>query len=428
MFDYLKKIIKSQWKMYSFLILILLCLSSFEFVLLCIYSCFEINQGIDTILLRFIPTLGVFASMFLTLLMNNYFLESKKEEFSIILLSGCRNREIIFYIIVQFGVLFLIGDFLGGVLGIGLMKIINLYSKYYFYYIYDRMFCLYIAFFICKIIYIYMINFSQFIQIKMSISDYLTHHQQKTSKVSFKIKKQKPIKEILITILAVLMIVFSLQGLFQIENSTLLPIYFIFFLMGELILINTTIPFMYDLLHDSYLLKNPKGLMVLSYVMNLSKVLGSIVYVLSVVVPVCLVVYFFKIDSLAYVSVSNISYIMMLLMMFICFILRFQVYLPQIHQEIVVKKALGFRFKEIQSIYRDVAVVFVLLIDIFPFILYGTMLYLAYLQNQITYNNMLLLSLSYLILFLIYGCYINYQYQKTIKEVYFNVKYINRSE
>ena len=51
MFDYLKKIIKSQWKMYSFLILILLCLSSFEFVLLCIYSCFEINQGIDTILL-----------------------------------------------------------------------------------------------------------------------------------------------------------------------------------------------------------------------------------------------------------------------------------------------------------------------------------------------------------------------------------------
>ena len=181
--------------------------------------------------------------------------------------------------------------------------------------------------------------------------------------------------------------------------------------MGELILINTTIPFMYDLLHDSYLLKNPKGLMVLSYVMNLSKVLGSIVYVLSVVVPVCLVVYFLKINSLAYVSVSNISYIMMLLMMFICFILRFQVYLPQIHQEIVVKKALGFRLKEIQSIYRDVAVVFVLLIDIFPFILYGTMLYLAYLQNQITYNNMLLLSLSYLILFLIYGCYINFQCQ-----------------
>lgn len=428
MFDYLKKIIKSQWKMYSFLILILLCLSSFEFVLLCIYSCFEINQGIDTIILRFIPTLGVFVSMFLTLLMNNYFLESKKEEFSIILLSGCRNREIILYIIVQFGVLFLIGDFLGGALGIGLMKIINLYSKYYFYYIYDRVLYLYIAFFICKIIYVYMINFSQFIQIKMSISDYLTHHQQKTSKVSFKIKKQKPIKEILITILAVLMIVFSLQGLFQIENSTLLPIYFIFFLMGELILINTTIPFMYDLLHDSYLLKNPKGLTVLSYVMNLSKVLGSIVYVLSVVVPVCLVVYFLKIDSLAYVSVSNISYIMMLLMMFICFVLRFQVYLPQIHQEIVVKKALGFRLKEIQRIYRDVAVIFVLLIDIFPFILYGTMLYLAYLQNQITYNNMLLLSLSYLILFLIYGCYINYQYQKTIKEVYFNVKYINRSE
>ena len=94
----------------------------------------------------------------------------------------------------------------------------------------------------------------------------------------------------------------------------------------------------------------------------------------------------------------------------------------------MVKKALGFRLKEIQRIYRDVAVIFVLLIDIFPFILYGTMLYLAYLQNQITYNNMLLLSLSYLILFLIYGCYINYQYQKTIKEVYFNVKYINRSE
>lgn len=428
MFDYLKKIIKSQWKMYGFLVLILLCLSSFEFVLLSIYSCFENNQGIDTILLRFIPTLGIFVSMFLTLLMNNYFLESKKEEFSIILLSGCRNREIILYIVVQFGVLFLIGDLLGSVLGIGLMKIINLYSEYYFYYLYDRIFYLYIAFFICKMIYIYMINFSQFIQIKMSISDYLTHHQQKTSKVPFKIKKQKPIKEILITVLAVLMIIFSLQGLFQMENSTLLPVYFMFFLMGELILINTTIPFMCDLLHDSYLLKTPKSLMVLSYVMNLSKVLGSIVYVLSAVVPICLVVYFLKIDNPAYVSVSNISYIMMLLMMFICFILRFQVYLPQIYQEIVVKKALGFRLKEIQKIYRDVAVIFVLLIDIFPFILYGTMLYLAYLQNQITYNSMLLLSLSYLILFLIYGCYINYQYQKTIKEVYFNVKYINRSE
>ena len=122
---YLMKIIKSQKKIYITVLSILTLLSSFEFVLLGIYSSFSQELNLNNILIRLISSIAVFVAFFLTLMINNFFIENKYEEFSIILLSGSRTRTVIQYIVLQFGLLFVLADLLGIGLGYIFMEIVN---------------------------------------------------------------------------------------------------------------------------------------------------------------------------------------------------------------------------------------------------------------------------------------------------------------
>lgn len=233
---YLKKIIKSQMKIYITIMSILTILSSFEFVLLGIYSCFSSNQGYDYLLLKFIPAIAIFVSFFLTLLINNYFIENKNEEFSIILLSGCRTREVLSYIVIQFGMLFVGSDILGFILGLGLMKMINYIQSYTFVYSLPTIFYTFCGILVCKIIYVFLLNFGKFVRIKLDIADYISHHTSSTSKPSYFSSRllsennnhKFPIKAFLTTAGGIILILLSIQGLFDNNNDTLLPIYFAF--------------------------------------------------------------------------------------------------------------------------------------------------------------------------------------------------------
>ena len=182
---YLMKIIKSQKKIYITVLSILTLLSSFEFVLLGIYSSFSQELNLNNILIRLISSIAVFVAFFLTLMINNFFIENKYEEFSIILLSGSRTRTVIQYIVLQFGLLFVLADLLGIGLGYIFMEIVNRIQPYQFVYSVSSLLFVYAGILICKIIYVLMINLGKFVRIKLNIADFLTHHTSMTSKKNY---------------------------------------------------------------------------------------------------------------------------------------------------------------------------------------------------------------------------------------------------
>lgn len=433
---YLKKIIKSQMKIYITIMSILTILSSFEFVLLGIYSYFSSNQGYDYLLLKFIPAIAIFVSFFLTLLINNYFIENKNEEFSIILLSGCRTREVLSYIVIQFGMLFVGSDILGFILGLGLMKMINYIQSYTFVYSLPTIFYTFCGILVCKIIYVFLLNFGKFVRIKLDIADYISHHTSSTSKPSYFSSRllsennnhKFPIKAFLTTAWGIILILLSIQGLFDNNNDTLLPIYFAFFLSGEIILINTAIPLVYDFLHDKKLLKSPRLIMILANIMHLSKVLVSMINILACVVPICLSNFFFGMMSEEIKAVTMVCFYVLLIMMLLSFILRFQIYLPSVETDIATLKAIGYRYKQLIFIYNHVVLGFMVIIVIIPIILYALLLYRGYQLSYITMSIVITLITSYFIIFTLLALYMMCQYHQTVKEAFSDVKYLNRSE
>ena len=90
---YLQKIIKSQRKLYLIILFILTILSALEFVLLGIYSSFTDLSNLYFIILRLISAIAIFISFFLTLMINNYFIENKcsYEKYNIITYIKCVN-------------------------------------------------------------------------------------------------------------------------------------------------------------------------------------------------------------------------------------------------------------------------------------------------------------------------------------------------
>lgn len=435
MVSYLKKIIRSQRKIYMIIISILTLLSAFEFVLLGIYSSFSQMSDIYHIILRLISAIPIFIAFFLALMINNYFLENKYEEFSIILLSGCRTKTIIEYIILQFGMLFILSDIIGFGIGYGIMQIVNRIQSYYFHYSLSAVAFAYSGILLCKIIYVSMINFGKFVKIKLNIADFITRHTSVTSKVNYfsgqslnNNEKKFPVKSFLLTVIAILLLVMSIQGLFDNQNHTILPLYFMCFLLGEVILINITIPLIFDFLHDRYLMQSPKMMMILANIIHLSKVLVSLINILACIIPICLSNFFFGIISDEIYAVTMICFYILLIMIALSFVLRFQVYLPSIETDIATLKAIGYRYQQLISIYNGVVFGFMLIVVVFPMILYVLLLYRTYLLSYISISVVITLIISYFAVFTLLALYMLSAYHRTIKEAYQDVKYLNRSE
>lgn len=432
---YLKKIIKSQKKIYITVLSILTLLSSFEFVLLGIYSSFSHEMNINNILIKLISSIAVFVAFFLTMMINNFFIENKYEEFSIILLSGSRTRAVIQYIIVQFGILFLLADLLGIGIGYLLMEIVNAIQPYQFVYSGSTLLFAYAGILLCKIIYVLMINLGKFVKIKLNIADFITRHTSMTSKKNYfagkmfnSDRRKYPIKELLVTAIGIFLLVMSIQGIFDRNNDSLLSIYFAFFLAGEIILINTTIPLVFDFLHDRYLMKAPRLILILANIMQLSKVLIAMINIMAVVIPICLSNFLFGIMNNEIKIVTILCFYILLIMIVLSFILRFQVYLPAIETDIATLKAIGYQYRQLLFIYNKVVLGFMLIIVILPLILYSLLLYRTCQMGYLSSQLVIILIFSYFIVFTLLAIYMMYAYHLTVKEVYHDVKYLNRSE
>lgn len=182
MITFIKKIISGQKKLYLGILAVLSLLSSFEFISVVMYSTSNIEVDFaNGYILQLVTGIVIMIAFALTLFVNNYIINNKNEEFSLLLLCGRNMKQIIRYILIQFGLLFLISYALGFLIGWGW---VYMYSA-----IYDavitvdltNILIIYGALFLTKMIYVVVIDMGKFMRIKTDIAGYMNHVPRKTT-------------------------------------------------------------------------------------------------------------------------------------------------------------------------------------------------------------------------------------------------------
>lgn len=420
---------EGQKKTYMFLLVILSMLSAFEFVLLSTYSSSGNTINMQLLIIRSSTAIAVFVLFFLTLLINNYFISHKNEELSIILLTGCIKSEIIGYIVIQFIILFLTSDILGVPIGMTIIKAINTF--YSFRCDYAILFEGYFGLFVCKLIYIFVLNFGKFVRLKMDIVEFITHKTPdiKESMFSSKLIENSNVKSkiinFLMLVISIILMYGSVKRIYECHDMEIIE-YFGLFIIGQVIFINKAIPFIFSVFHNKIMLSLPKLIMVMSNILEVFRSLSPIVNVTIFVIPIYFIYFFVNIQNQNIIKIIFICYFILLMMLLMSFILRFYVYIPLIKVNIATMKALGYNKKSLFSIFRNVVIGLLFLIMVLPVFLYAIVLYKSYLLSFVTLTDYMIIIVSYIIIFLILGIIIYIKYIRTIQEVYDDVKYLNR--
>lgn len=439
MLTFIKKIITSQKKIYITIALVLTILSSLEFTLIAMYA--SNSEVATTTMISIICTMTLFVSCFITLFINNYFVDSKTEEFSIILLSGRNLKQILKYIIIQFGTLFMGSACIGAGLGIGIINVINLFISAngapLFQFSLNQTFFVFISYIIIKIIYIFLLNFGKFITIKLDIAKYMNHTVDESSKPNYfssfaplniKNKKKFPIGKFLETILAIYILYACFTGIMSHVDVSTMVMYFAFSLCAEIFILNSTIPLLFDILHDRFLLKHPILLLGMSQLMNLSKIMISLININALVIPMMFIILFLEYSTPLVEAVITICFFILIIIMLLSFIFRFAIYIPTKARDIATLKALGYKRKQIYQAQHIEIFFFILFVIGLPFITYSTILYQGYALQYIGMQTIYLLLVAYLSLCIILSGYMIINYGQLTKEVLLDVKYLNRSE
>ncbi len=444
MITFIKKIISGQKKLYLGILAVLSLLSSFEFISVVMYSTSNIEVDFaNGYILQLVTGIVIMIAFALTLFVNNYIINNKNEEFSLLLLCGRNMKQIIRYILIQFGLLFLISYALGFLIGWGW---VYMYSA-----IYDavitvdltNILIIYGALFLTKMIYVVVIDMGKFMRIKTDIAGYMNHVPRKTtnfnpfklmsSGLALKGEKPKTIDmlpkgKILSTILGILLIYIGFTPMLRsIENNNL-PTYFAFSFLGEVLIIDNTFPLLFDLLHNKVLLKSKNWIISLSNLKDLTDVMTAMINISAVVVPIIISFLFLQSVSIDVQNAMMMSFFALMASMFLCFIIRFMIYLPTRASVIATMRALGYNKKSIFKIHYQEMMLFIILIVIFPIVMYGSLLYQSYLVNMITYNTFITMIAIYIILYTFMSIYMIVSYRKLIKEVYDDVRYLNHGE
>lgn len=442
MITFIKKVVASQKKFYLGLLIILSFLASFEYISVVIYSgAVSLNNFIDQFILQTVTGIVIMIAFILILFVNNYLVEHKTDEFSLILLMGKNTKQVLRYIMVQFGLLFLLSYLLGAVIGSGLLL---LYQQLYVETVMgtiDSIIFVYGALFITKIIYVVVIDFGKFLRIKMDIASYMNHVPETTnfnpfavfssgSKLADVNTKQiisANIGKVFTLIIGCFFLYIGLSQLLS-DNGQNIAVSYTFSLAGELIIINKFIPLLFDLLHNKVLLKSKDWLMILSNLKEVSKAMSVMINISSIVVPIIIAFLYLQNVSVVVQNAMLVAFFALMAGMFLCFIIRFMIYIPSRANVIAMMKSLGYSKKNIYQIHIKEILIFALLFIVFPIIIYGLVLYQSYLNNMIAYNTLITMLLVYIGLYAIMTVYMILSYYRLIREVYNDVRYLNRGE
>lgn len=440
MLRFIQKIYKNKKKEYHLLLFILVVLSAFEFCFLAMYDAYvQFDFPWHTrIAMHAIPTLPSFIALVLSVFVIKYFIANKKQEFSILLLSGRKPKDLFMYIIIQFGILTVLSFIIGIPFGMLIMSLINAcisYAALPFYLDYHLMnVILYnLCFLLITIVIILAICSQQFVILDKDIAKHISHKDTlsepayKIKMSSVKEKKKIPVFSIIMSFFILYLTVSSVMQLLNSQLSTTdLMMSFAYVLAGEVFIVNLIVPLLYDLLHNRFLLKHPILMNGLASFNEYSKTMVVLMNLNACIIPLMLFLLFFSAGHQLILATLLPCFIMTIIMICLCFSLRFSIYIHDQASSIAIFHSIGYSQKKLKSISFIKNGMFVLLAIVVPFLFVGELLYKAYGDGLLNLGTIMMIAVSYIVLYSVVIIYTFIKDKNTQKEVISNVKYLNR--
>ncbi len=438
MFEFIKKVVTNQKKDYLLLLILLTVLAAFEFCLIAMYDCIATSNYMTMLSLSSIPTLALAIAVVLSVFITKYFIQSKQQEFSMLLLFGRKPKDLFIYLILQYAILLIIAFGLGIILGLFLMYAINsllhiLQMTFSFHFDLSNNLFLYFCFLIITVILVLAVSTQQFTQIECHLSTTINHKSvQKGAPYLIamsrhSLKRKFPITQVITSFFAIYIFFYALYALI---TDTLLQnklIYFSLSLASMIIIINTFIPLLFDICHQS-ILQHPFLFYSISGFIDLTNQLVSIANIHAIVVPVMFM--FLLMGE----TTSNINafiipcFMMMLIMLLLCLIIKFSLYLKSTFNIYATQYALGYNQKQLFKISLFKNILFIFLVIIIPLIYIHYLGSYIVMQGYLSKSIMTGLEILYIVIYFMFLILMIIKEKQCIKEVSDHVKYLNRSE
>lgn len=422
MVKFIFNIMKANKREYLKTILTLSLIYSFCYIFLSMYNVvFNIQTGnLDTdFVIDMINFFCVGLGIIVMLIIISYFIENRLQEYAILLMTGRKFNEIIKYISVHFGIILTLGCVIGcflGIIFVNIMNIIYSTNQIDFYLSYPSFF-LYLALFIISIVLIFAYNISTFNRVEMYINNYL----RDKINFSYNIPKKRKYRYLVFTLIGFLLVYNSFTGIKDVSVSSIMM--FIGSIIGVVLVVKYLILFIYYTFHESFILSNKKIMFIFNNFIELSSIIMKINLINCVIMPIVLIsVLLMDIVTLKLVMISY--YYITLIMIFICYIFKLNSYCKGLTSKIDTLKALGYDIKEMYSI-SNMQIILFLVTVLMPIIIYS--ISFINILNQSNETTLMILVISYIVVYLIIGIYMFIKFRFTIKGAFSNVKYLNRS-
>lgn len=443
MFTFVKKVYKNKKRDYLILLLIMSLLASFEYCSLAMYSSLDVigDHFITQMIVNVFPTLTTFIALMLSIFVLKYFIENKKQEFSILLLSGRKPKDLFIYILYQFGFLSLFAFFIGIIGGYIFISMMNMIIQYLslsfqFQHIFIKTIAFYLCFFVFTIIFILMTCSHQFVVLDKNIVCYLNHKKESKqvpykamlSATSSTTKKKKPIFSIIQTIVILYITVFSFIKLLDPHlEFQMITLFYMTALSGIVVIVNITFPLLYDILHHRFI-KHPILLNTIACFNDFSSIMKIHVNLNACLVPTMVFLVIVTGQDLLLQIIMIPCFTMTLIMVGLCFLLRYSFYDEDIRATIATYHAIGYNFQQLHWILIFKNIIFTLFGVLISWLLFILLSYRAFIGHLLSKEVLIGLSLIYLILYLLILIYMFIKEKRMLKEVTNHVKYFNRGQ
>lgn len=448
MLTFIRKVYQNKKKDYHILLLIMGIMASFEFCCLAIYTTLDsLHQHdlISTIVFNIIPTIGVFIALILSTFILKYFIENKQQEFSILLLSGRKPKDLFVYIVIQFGFISLFAFFIGILGGVIIMTCIQfiihkLYLHVLFSYSFINTLFIYLCFLIFTIIFALTVCSHQFVVLDKDLVNYLNQkkvykenpYKAYTSAMSMVTGKKVPKKIPIFSILGSLMILYMTGYSFV---QLLLPgldlVYFIVYymaaLIGMMMIVNKSIPLIYDLCHY-LLLKHPILLNGIACFNDFNNIMVTLMNLNAIIIPSIVFIAILTGQDIRLQIVFIPCCIMILIMISLCFILKYTFYDHNIRENIATYHAIGYNKQQLSLILTIKNIIFFILGVILPMTLFIVLIYKAIIYHYLSQPVGLFLSMIYILIYICILIDMLIKEKTMLEEVTSHVKYINRGQ
>lgn len=368
MFKFLRLCLKNELKDYLIVILALSLFLSFEYIIwnlfFCAYGHFISYE--EQFFYNF-STLALMGLIFMMILFINYFFtDKKKKEFSLILLSGRKIMDIIVFLIMQYGAIFILSNIISMIIGKVILEFIANYLLIHYQLVlqYNIFYALGMFFLMDGLIFIYimLVNFGMFIRLETKIVNLMSHKasrikttflKQIINKSQNKInkQKQKDIKKALGHISITVIMILSLVGILFYETYSEKLLMHVLANISLITFINLTIPYLFDVLHQRFF----KSIILLVSCSNVIYMIKSMIFLINLsglLIP--LIITFMMLYSMGIITqVYMVVYILIIvIMLFISMIFKLSLLIETKNHEQQTLRTLGINNKQLNKIRR----------------------------------------------------------------------------